>query len=336
MVQWNIRSFRSNFEEMKLLLNRSQSVVVALQECRLGEGQSPPRGYALLLLQVNKSNESAAGPDGVYYQLVRYFHESCLHILLKLFNNIWTTGDIFPSRTEASMIPIPKAGKNPSDPSNYRPIALTRSLCKTLERMSGEDYGSVVYGSAKKHVLRALDPIHRQSLRIALGAFRKSPIKSLYAEAGEPSLEHRRTKLALNYKIILKLKSLPRNPCHDIVFLKIRCLTFLLIQSQNLIFIINTFEHIKNANINLNTIDNQYVQCPPPCDEHQVHVDISLTKQKKEDTSEVDYQKEFFRIKENFSNHYAVVFIQTALNWRKSLRPQPIFRNAQTARRQIA
>ncbi|GFO00723.1 RNA-directed DNA polymerase from mobile element jockey [Plakobranchus ocellatus] len=49
VVQWNIRGFRSNFEELKLLLNRSQLAVVALQECRLGEGQLPPRGYTLLL-----------------------------------------------------------------------------------------------------------------------------------------------------------------------------------------------------------------------------------------------------------------------------------------------
>ncbi|GFO14911.1 ribonuclease hi [Plakobranchus ocellatus] len=68
----------------------------------------------------------------------------------------------------------------------------------------------------KKHVLRALDPIHHQGFRIALEVFRTSPIKSLYAEAGEPSLEHRRTRLAFNH--VLKLKSLPRNPCHDIVF----------------------------------------------------------------------------------------------------------------------
>ncbi|GFN88459.1 RNA-directed DNA polymerase from mobile element jockey [Plakobranchus ocellatus] len=68
----------------------------------------------------------------------------------------------------------------------------------------------------KKHILRVLDPIHHQGLRITLGAFRTLSIKSLYAEAGEPSLEHRRTKLAFNYT--LKLKSLPRNPCHDIVF----------------------------------------------------------------------------------------------------------------------
>ncbi|GFN90351.1 LOW QUALITY PROTEIN: hypothetical protein PoB_001685700 [Plakobranchus ocellatus] len=43
--------FRSNFEELKLLLNRLQSAVVALQECRLGESQLPPWVYTLLLPQ---------------------------------------------------------------------------------------------------------------------------------------------------------------------------------------------------------------------------------------------------------------------------------------------
>ncbi|GFN81299.1 retrovirus-related pol polyprotein from type-1 retrotransposable element r1 [Plakobranchus ocellatus] len=93
--------------------------------------------------------------------------------------------------------------------------AILLKLYRTLVR-SKLDYGSVIYGSAKKHILRALDPIHHQGLRIALGAFRTSPIKSLYAEAGEPSLEHRRMKLAFNY--VLKLKSLPLNPCHEVVF----------------------------------------------------------------------------------------------------------------------
>ncbi|GFO50066.1 retrovirus-related pol polyprotein from type-1 retrotransposable element r1 [Plakobranchus ocellatus] len=91
--------------------------------------------------------------------------------------------------------------------------AILLRLYRTLVR-SKLDYGSVIYGSANKHVLRALDRIHHQGLRIALGAFRTTPIKSLYAEAGEPSLEHRRLKLAFNY--VLKLKSLPRNPCHEI------------------------------------------------------------------------------------------------------------------------
>ncbi|GFO29714.1 Pol-like protein [Plakobranchus ocellatus] len=85
-----------------------------------------------------KSNESAAGPDGVYYQFLRHLpNPACILFSNSLitFNNIWTTGDISPSWREASVVPIPKPGKDPSDPSNYRPIALTSCLCKTLERM---------------------------------------------------------------------------------------------------------------------------------------------------------------------------------------------------------
>ncbi|GFO26199.1 Gag-Pol polyprotein [Plakobranchus ocellatus] len=90
------------------------------------------------------------------------------------------------------------------------------------------------------------------------------------------------------------------------LYLKLRCLTFLLIQSQNPILSLILLSIFNNAKINLNTIDNLHVQCPPPWEKRQVHVDISLTEHKKENTSEVAYQKEFFRIKEKFSNHFAV------------------------------
>ena len=36
------------------------------------------------------------------------------------------------------------------------------------------------------------DPIHNQGLRLTLGAFRTSPVASLYVEADEPSLYSRR------------------------------------------------------------------------------------------------------------------------------------------------
>ncbi|GFO13691.1 hypothetical protein PoB_004019600 [Plakobranchus ocellatus] len=62
-----------------------------------------------------KSNESAAGPDNVYYQFLRYLPESCLHTLLKLFNNIWTTGDIphLGGRLRWFQFQNPDAGKWP-------------------------------------------------------------------------------------------------------------------------------------------------------------------------------------------------------------------------------
>ena len=90
-------------------------------------------------------------------------------------------------------------------------LRLYRSLVR-----SKLDYGCVVYGSAPKTYLKMLDTIHHQGLRIALGAFRTSPVQSLYVEAQEPSLALRRLKLTFNY--LLKLKSLPNNPAFKCVF----------------------------------------------------------------------------------------------------------------------
>ena len=61
-----------------------------------------------------------------------------------------------------------------------------------------------------------LYPVHNQGLPLSLGAFRSSPVESLYVEAHEPSLEIRREKLALQYTI--KLKANPGNPAYDVVF----------------------------------------------------------------------------------------------------------------------
>ena len=61
-----------------------------------------------------------------------------------------------------------------------------------------------------------MDTIHHQGLRLALGAFRTSPIESLYTESNEPSLYIRREKLSLQY--ITKLAANPRNSAYDCVF----------------------------------------------------------------------------------------------------------------------
>ena len=68
-------------------------------------------------------------------------------------------------------------------------LQLYRSLIR-----SNLDYGSIVYGSARKSYLVMLDTVHHQGLRLALGAFRTSPVESLYVEPNEPSLYLRREK----------------------------------------------------------------------------------------------------------------------------------------------
>ena len=91
-------------------------------------------------------------------------------------------------------------------------LQLYRSLIR-----SKLDYGSIVYGSARPSYISSLDTVHHQGLRLALGAFRTSPVQSLYVEAEEPSLYLRREKLALQYAI--RITANPSNPVHKVFFL---------------------------------------------------------------------------------------------------------------------
>ena len=90
-------------------------------------------------------------------------------------------------------------------------LRLYRSLVR-----SKLDYGCIVYGSACKSYLQMLDPVHNQGLRLCLGAFRISPVESLYVDAHEPCLGPRRAKLSLQYAS--KIKSLPKCPAHNAEF----------------------------------------------------------------------------------------------------------------------
>ena len=80
---------------------------------------------------------------------------------------------------------------------------------------SSLDYGSIVYGSARHSYLKRLDPVHNLGLRLSTGAYRTSPINSLYVETNEPPLTDRRTMLTYSY--VLKIRSMPNHLCHPIV-----------------------------------------------------------------------------------------------------------------------
>ncbi|GFY58279.1 putative RNA-directed DNA polymerase from transposon X-element [Trichonephila inaurata madagascariensis] len=73
------------------------------------------------------------------------------------------------------------------------------------------DYGSVVYSSACKSLLKILDPVHQQALRLCLGAFRTSPVESLYAETYKPPLDlqrNHRSSLTYSQPFHLRIRDL--------------------------------------------------------------------------------------------------------------------------------
>ncbi|XP_072395028.1 uncharacterized protein [Diabrotica undecimpunctata] len=80
------------------------------------------------------------------------------------------------------------------------------SLYRTLIR-SKLDYGAIAYSSATESSLKILDSVHNTALCIVLGAYRTTPIESLYCEAAEPSLYHKRMYLKLTY--VINSKQIP-------------------------------------------------------------------------------------------------------------------------------
>ena len=88
-----------------------------------------------LVEAIQLSHDSATCPDEIHYQMLKHLPDASLETLLNIFNYIWTTGKFPDGWQYATIIPIPKPGKDPAEPKNYRPIALTSCLCKTLERM---------------------------------------------------------------------------------------------------------------------------------------------------------------------------------------------------------
>lgn len=69
------------------------------------------------------------------------------------------------------------------------------------------DYGSIIYASASKSVLKIVNTVHNTAIRLALGAYRTTPAESLYSEAGEPSLQLRRQQLSLAYASLVSTDS---------------------------------------------------------------------------------------------------------------------------------
>jgi ribonuclease HI len=115
---------KNNQEKIKLNFNSDNS-----------ENYNIPFNIQELKDSLNKAHDTATGPDDIHYQFLKHLPEESLIVLLRIFNQIWETG-VFPDCwREATIIPVPKPGKDHTNPTNYRPISLTSCLCKTMERM---------------------------------------------------------------------------------------------------------------------------------------------------------------------------------------------------------
>ena len=84
---------------------------------------------------IKSTGNTSVGPDGLHYQFFRRLPQESVNFLLTVFNDLWVK-HIFPDAwKEAIVIPLPKPGKDHSNPEHYRPITLSSCLGKLLEKM---------------------------------------------------------------------------------------------------------------------------------------------------------------------------------------------------------
>lgn len=78
---------------------------------------------------------TSPGKDYVCYIMIKHLTDRSLNMILCLFNRIWNEGKLPPSWKHGIIVPIGKPGKDKSNPTGYRPIALTSNLCKLMEKL---------------------------------------------------------------------------------------------------------------------------------------------------------------------------------------------------------
>ena len=173
----------------------------------------------------------------------------------------------------------------------------TKTLLKLYRALvrSKLDYGSIVFRNASPENLKPLDVIHNQGLRLALGAFKSSPVESLYVEANEMPLHERRLELAMKYG--LKIKGNPQNPAYNSVFnLQYQDKYNSPRRINSLAIDLNTL--FNEADIDISEIKPNFVPETPACYSKPFDIDLSLTALPKETTPDIIYQTHFKELKE--------------------------------------
>ena len=174
-------------------------------------------------------------------------------------------------------------------------LKLYRSLVR-----SKLDYGCIVYGSARPSYLKMLNTLHHQGLRLALGAFRTSPVDSLYVEAGELPLEHRRLKLSLQY--VTKLKSTPSNPAFNCVFRPEYENKYLRNTKVISPLGIRIKDHLQGCNILIDEINDDDIYDIPPWELPSPTVNLALHSSSKSETHNSEYRQRFLEVNDFYKN----------------------------------
>ena len=123
-------NYSENFQNIKQEREKEHLNFMSLNH----EKYNLPFTSSELLDALHSSPDTDAGPDDIHYQILKHLPNRTLETLLNILNDIRITGK-FPKDWNQRLYLYQNQIKIILKLLNYRPIALTCCLCKTIERM---------------------------------------------------------------------------------------------------------------------------------------------------------------------------------------------------------
>jgi len=79
--------------------------------------------------------QSAPGADKISYEMLQKLPKCATKAVLKFYNQIWINDDFPVGWRHSIVLPVLKPGKDPKNAASYRPVSLTPTLCKIMEKL---------------------------------------------------------------------------------------------------------------------------------------------------------------------------------------------------------
>lgn len=125
----------SHLQQQDLERRQELTVLNIVPERQMDEVLNARFCFRELEKALNSVSGKSCGPDNISYTMLKNLPDSEKQKLLVLYNKAFMEGHFPDEWKSAIVIPILKPGKQPLDPSSYRPISLLSCVGKVMEKM---------------------------------------------------------------------------------------------------------------------------------------------------------------------------------------------------------